>query len=218
MHSLFATVAASIGWIGVAAAQGFPAKPVRIIVPFAPGGGTDNITRILSPKLTELLGQTAIVDNRPGGSSQIGTELVARSAPDGYTLLHIDTSFTSNPALFKKLPYDTVKDFSPVALLGSSPVLLIVHPSVPVKSVKELVALAKARPGELNFAAAGTGSATHLGVELFKSAAGLDIVHIPFRGSGPAAVAVLSGEVTMTMGGPSSTVPYVTAEIGRAHV
>src|SRR5215510_9752301 len=146
-----------------AAAQSFPARPVRIIVPFAPGGGTDNLTRIMAPKLTESLGQSIIIDNRAGGNSQIGTELAARAAPDGHTLLHVDTSFTSNPSLFAKLPYDSVRDFAPVSLLASAPVVLIVHPSVPARTLQELIALAKARPGELNFATGGAGSATHLG-------------------------------------------------------
>ncbi len=151
-----------------ASAQGYPARAVRVIVPFAPGGGTDILTRIVAPKVSELLGQPLVVDNRPGASGQIGTELVARAAPDGYTILHVDTSFTSNPSLFSRLPYDPVKDFAPISLLASAPVVLIVHPSVPVTTLKELIALAKARPGELNFATGGAGSATHLGVELFK--------------------------------------------------
>ncbi len=197
-------------------AQSFPSKPVRVIVPFAPGGGTDNLTRIMAPRLTELLGQTIVVDNRAGGNSQIGTELAARAAPDGHTLLHVDTSFTSNPSLFSKLPYDAIRDFAPISLLASAPVVLIVHPSVPVKSLKELIALAKARPGELNFATGGAGSATHLGTELFKSAAQIDLVHIPYKGSGPAALAVLSGQVAMMIASPSATKANVAAGKLRA--
>jgi tripartite-type tricarboxylate transporter receptor subunit TctC len=189
---------------------------VRIVIPFAPGGGTDNLTRILAPKLTELLGQQILIDNRPGASSQIGTELVARAAPDGYTLVHVDTSFTSNPSLYRKLPYDTIKDFAPISVLASAPVVLMIHPSVPVKSLKELIALAKARPGELNFATGGTGSATHLGVALFQSAAGLNLVHIPYKGSGPAAAAVLAGQVVMTVASPSATAPFVATGKLRA--
>ena len=199
-----------------ATAQAFPAKSVRIIVPFAPGGGTDNLTRIMAPRLTELLGQPIVVDNRAGGNSQIGTELAARAAPDGYTLLHVDTSFTSNPSLFAKLPYDAMRDFAPVSLLASAPVVLIVHPSVPARSLKELIALAKARPGELNFATGGSGSATHLGTELFKLAAGVDLVHIPYKGTGPATLAVLSGQVAIMIGGPSGAKPHVTAGKLRA--
>lgn len=197
-------------------AQAYPARAVRIVIPFAPGGGTDNLTRIMAPRLTELLGQQILIDNRPGASGQIGTELVARAAPDGYTIVHVDTSFSSNPGLYRKLPYDTVKDFAPISLLATAPVVLIVHPSVPVKSLKELIALARARPGELNFATGGAGSATHLGVELFKSATKIDLVHIPYKGSGPAAAAVLSGQVTMMMASPSATAPHVVAGKLRA--
>ncbi len=207
---------AAVLWTGAALSQPYPQKPVRIVVPFAPGGGTDNLTRIMAPRLTDLLGQPILIDNRPGASGQIGTELVARAAPDGYTIVHVDTSFTSNPSLYRKLPYDTLKDFAPISVLASAPVVLMVHPSVPVKTLKELIALARARPGELNFATGGTGSATHLGVELFKSAAGLQLVHIPFKGSGPAAAAVLAGHVVMTFASPSATAPHVAAGKLRA--
>ena len=201
---------------GLAHGQGYPSKPVRIIVPFPPGGGTDNLARILAPRLTETLGQTFVIDNRAGASGQIGLELTARAAPDGYTLAYIDTSFTSNPSLYRKLAYDAVKDFAPVSLLASAPVVLVVHPSVPVKTLKDLIALARARPGELNFSASGAGSATHLGVELFRSAAKVDVVVIPYKGSGPAAVAVLSGEVVMTVASPSATAPHIAAGRLRA--
>ena len=202
--------------IGVAGAQGYPARAIRVIVPFAPGGGTDNLTRIMAPKLTEVLGQPIVIDNRAGASGQIGTELAARSAPDGHTVVHVDTSFTSNPSLYSKLPYDPIKDFAPISLLASAPVVLIIHPSVPVTTLKQLMSLARARPGELSFATGGAGSATHLGVELFKSAAKIDLVHIPYRGSGPAATAVLAGHVAMMFAGPSSTKPHVTAGKLRA--
>jgi tripartite-type tricarboxylate transporter receptor subunit TctC len=205
------TVATSL-----AQAQVFPSRPVRVIVPFAPGGGTDNLTRIMAPRLTELLGQSIIVDNRPGASSQIGTELGARAAPDGHTLIHVDTSFASNPSLYPKLPYDAIKDFACVSLLASAPVVLVVHPSVPAKTLKELIALARTRPGELNFATGGAGSATHLGVELFKSAAKIDLVHVPYKGTGPAAAALLAGEVVMSIAGPSSIKPHVDSGRLRA--
>ncbi len=199
-----------------ALAQPYPSRAVRVVIPFAPGGGTDNLTRIMAPRLTELLGQQILIDNRPGASGQIGTELAARAASDGYTIVHVDTSFTSNPSLYRKLPYDSVKDFAPISVLASAPVVLMIHPSVPATSLKELIAFAKARPGELNFATGGTGSATHLGVELFKSAAGLDLVHIPYKGSGPAAAAVLAGHVVMTFASPSATVQHVAAGKLRA--
>lgn len=219
MNLHFVGCAAALLGIGVCAtagAQQYPARAVRVIVPFAPGGGTDILTRIMAPRTGELLGQQLVIDNRPGASSQIGTELVARAAPDGYTILHVDTSFNSNPSLYPKLPYDAIKDFAPISLLASAPVVLVIHPSVPVKTLKELIALAKARPGQLNFATGGAGSATHLGVELLKSAAKIDLVHIPYKGSGPAAVAVLSGQVFMMFGGPSSLAPHVASGRLRA--
>ncbi|OGA51443.1 MAG: LacI family transcriptional regulator [Betaproteobacteria bacterium RIFCSPLOWO2_12_FULL_62_13] len=215
-YALLVAAVAGAGMAGTASAQAYPARAVRVIVPFAPGGGTDNLVRIMAPKMSANLGQQVIVDNRPGAGSQIGTELVAKAAPDGYTILFVDTSFTSSPSLYPKLPYDPIRDFAPVSLLASAPVVLIVHPSVPVKTLKELMALAKARPGELNFATGGAGSATHLGVELFKSAAAINLVHIPYKGSGPAAAAVVGGEVAMMFAGPSSAKPHVVAGRLRA--
>jgi len=192
-------------------AQSFPSRPIRIIVPFGPGGGTDNLTRAMTPRLTELLGQQILVDNRGGASGQIGTELGVRAPADGHTLVHIDTSYTTNPALYPKLPYDSLKDLECVTLLASAPVVLVVHPSVPVKTVKELIALARARPREINFATGGAGSGTHLGVELLKAAAKIELVHIPYKGTGPATAALLAGEVVMSISGPSSTKPYIDA-------
>lgn len=215
-HTLLIAALAGACSAGIASAQGFPARAVRIIVPFAPGGGTDNLARIMAPKMSEILGQPLIVDNRPGASGQIGSELVSKAAPDGYIVLFVDTSFTSSPSLNPKLPYDPIRDFAPVSLLASAPVVLIVHPSVPVRMLRELVALAKARPGELNFATGGAGSATHLGMELFKSAAAINLVHIPYKGSGPAAAAVVGGEVAMMFAGPSSAKPHVGAGRLRA--
>jgi len=200
----------------VAEAQKYPERPVRIVVPFSPGGGTDNLTRILTAKLTESLGQPFTVDNRPGAGAQIGPALVAKAPPDGYTLLHVDASFTNNPSLYAKLPYDTIKDFSPISTLASGPVVMVVHPSVPVKTAKDLVALARARPGQINFATGGVGGATHLGMELFKSATKIDIAHIPYKGAGAATIAVLSGEVVMMFSGPSSVQQLVAANKLRA--
>ncbi len=201
---------------GGAIAQTFPARPVRIVVALAPGGGTDNLTRILAPKLTELLGQTMVVENRAGAGGQIGTDAVAKAAPDGYTLLNVDTSFASNPSLFAKLPYDSLKDFVPVSLLASAPVALIVHPSVPAKSLRELLALAKARPKLFNFAMGGYGSATHLAVEQFRAASAIDIVVIPYKGGGLATADVLAGQVVMMFGGPSSLAQHVAGGRLRA--
>ena len=175
-----------------ASAQDYPSRPIRLIVPFAPGGGTDILIRILAPKLGAALGQQLVVENRPGASSIIGTELVARSAPDGYTLLAVDTSFTVNPSLQPKLPYDSLKDLAPVIHLAAAPVILVLHPSVPAQSVKQLVALAKSKPGALAYASGGNGASTHLAGELFKMVAGVDIVHIPYKGTGPAIADVVA--------------------------
>jgi tripartite-type tricarboxylate transporter receptor subunit TctC len=199
---------ASLGY-----AQTYPVKQIRIVVPFAPGGGTDILTRIMLPKLSELLKQQLIVDNRPGAGSRIGTELVAKAPADGYTVLMVDTAFMTNPSLYSKLPYDSARDFAPVSLAATAPVIMIVHPSVPVRTVKELVALARAQPGALNFASGGPGSSTHLGVELLKYVAKIDLVHIPYKGTGPAVADVLGGQVTMMFAGISSVKQHV--ESGR---
>jgi tripartite-type tricarboxylate transporter receptor subunit TctC len=194
-------------------AQTFPARAIRVIVPFAPGGGTDILIRTVSPKLSEALGQQLVIDNRAGGGSTIGSELAAKAPPDGYTLLMVDTSFTTNPSLYSKLPYDSARDFAPVSLMAAAPVILIVHPSVPVKTVKEFVALAKSKPGQLNFASGGPGSSTHLGGELLKLVAGIDLVHIPYKGTGPAVADVLGGQVVMMFAGISSVKQHVA--VGR---
>jgi len=199
-----------------AVAQGYPVKPVRVMVPFAPGGGTDILTRIYAPRLSEQFGQQVVVENRPGASSTIGTEQVVRSAPDGYTVLMVDTSFTVNPSLYRKLPYDSGRDLAPVILAASAPVILISHPSLPVKSVKELVALAKARKGQLNYASGGNGASTHLGGELLKMEAGIDLVHVPYKGTGPAIADVVAGQVTVMFAGISSAKQFVQANRLRA--
>ncbi len=199
--------------VSAAIAQNYPARTVRMIVPFAPGGGTDILVRTISSRLSEALGQQLVVDNRAGGGSTIGSEMAVKAAPDGYTLLAVDTSFTTNPSLYSKLPYDSVRDLAPVSLLASAPVILIVHPSVPVKTVKEFVALAKAKPGQLNFASGGPGSSTHLGGELLKLVAKIDLVHIPYKGTGPAVADVLGGQVVMMFAGISSVKQHVA--VGR---
>ena len=178
--------------------QAYPAKPVRVIVPFAPGGSTDVVFRILAPRITEALGQPLLVDNRPGGGATIGMDLVAKSAPDGYTLGVANISFGANPSLLARLPYDTAKDFAPVTMVSIVTMVLAVHPSVPARSVKQLLALAKAQPGGLNYASAGNGSATHLAFERFKVASGAKILHVPYKGGGPAVVSIVGGE-TMTL-------------------
>ena len=179
--------------------QTYPAKPIRLIVPFVPGGGTDLIARILSQRLTEPLGQTVIVDNRPGAGGVIGAELVAKSPPDGYTLLMgTPGPLTINPALLAKMPY-TLEDFAPIALTTISPFILVVHPSVPAKSVKELIALAKSKPNSLNFGSAGQGSVAHLAGEQFKALAGVQIVHIPYKGGGQSLTDLLAGQLQMVI-------------------
>ena len=179
----------------------YPTKPIRFIVPFAPAGSADALARTLQPALSEALGQTLVIDNRPGASSTIGTELAARAVPDGYTLLMATTTHTINPSLLE-LPFDPVKDFAAVSLIVSQPNILAVHPSVAAKSVKELVALAKAKPDTLNFASGGNGSSPHLSGELFKMVAGIQITHVPYKGSGPGVTDLVGGHVQMMFAGP----------------
>lgn len=180
----------------------YPSKPIRLIVPFAPAGSADALARTIQPALSEALGQTLVIDNRPGASSTIGTDLTAKAVPDGYTLLLITTTHTVNPGLMTKLPFDTVKDFAAVSLIVSQPNILAVHPSVPARSVKELVALARSKPNTLNFASGGNGSSPHLSGELLKLIAGIQITHIPYKGSGPGVTDLLGGHVQMMFAGP----------------
>ncbi|HXF68126.1 MAG TPA: tripartite tricarboxylate transporter substrate binding protein [Burkholderiales bacterium] len=187
----------------------YPQRPVRMVIAFAPGGGTDIIGRIVAQRLSEAWGQTVVVDNRPGAGSTIGTEIVARAAPDGHTLQTVSMSHALNVSLYRKLPYDPVRDFAPVAQLATAPNVLVVHPSVPARSVKELIALAKSRPGQLNFSSSGSGGVSHLSAELLRSAAGIDIVHVPYKGAGPAMTALLAGEVQIMM----ATMPVASAQI-----
>lgn len=180
----------------LALAQGYPAKTVRLIVPFPAGGGSDIVGRIVAGRLTEQMKQQVIVDNRPGAGGSIGTEAAARSAPDGYTLVLASTSeIAVNPALYSKLTYDTVRDLAPVALVASTPVVLAVHPSLPVRSVRTLVELAKARPRDINMASAGNGTFTHLSGELFKSVTGINMTHVPYKGAPTALTDLAAGQV-----------------------
>jgi len=190
-------------------AQKYPVKPIRIIVPLAPGGGTDTLTRVMNPRLVALLGQQVLVENRPGAATQIGTEFVAKAAPDGYVLLNTDTSLHTNPSLYAKLPYDTLRDFAPVSLLASAPVVLAIHPSVPVTTLKQLIALARARPGELTFAIGGYGTGTHLVAEIFKTAAKINFTIVPYKGGGAAVADTIAGQVVMMFGGPATIKPHV---------
>jgi tripartite-type tricarboxylate transporter receptor subunit TctC len=201
---------------GTAQAQNYPARTVRFIVPFAAGGSTDIVARTLSTKLTELLGQSVIVDNRPGGGTVIGTETVARSAPDGYTLLVVPAPFTINPSLLSKLPYDPLNDFTPITLINTTPLVVVVNPSVPARNIKELIALAKSRPGALNFGSSGTGGSNHLAGELFNSMAGVKMVHVPYKGNAPALTDLVGGHVDLIFNGLTSAYPLIKSNKLRA--
>lgn len=197
-------------------AASYPDRPIRIIAPFAAGGGVDFVARITSQKLSAGLGQSVIIDNRPGAAGNIGTELVAKAPADGYTLLAVSNSFTVNPSLYRKIAYDPVKDFDPVTLLTSYMLYLVRHPSLPVQSVKELIALAKAGPGSLNFASAGSGTTTHIAGELFAYMAGVRMTHIPYKGSAPSLIAVVGGEVALSFGSTFSSAARQSGQAGTA--
>ena len=190
-------------------AQNYPSKSVRLVVPFAAGGSTDIVARTLAPRLTEMWGQTVVVDNRPGGSTVIGAEIVAKSPPDGHTLFVTPAPFTIVPSLMKKLPYDPQKDFEPVTLINTTPLVVVVHPGVPAKNIKEFIALAKSRPGTLNFASSGSGGSNHLAGELFNAMAGVKMVHIPYKGNAPALVDLLGGHVDAAFNGLTSAIPLI---------
>jgi tripartite-type tricarboxylate transporter receptor subunit TctC len=193
------------------AAANYPDRPIRLIVPQSPGGGSDLYARMVAQPLAERLGHAIVVDNRAGAGSLIGTETVAKAAPDGYTLLAISSSFTIIPSTYKKVPYDPVKDFAPVTLLTTYPHVVVLHPSVAANSVKELIALAKAKPGALNYASAGVGMPTQLGAELFNSMAGTHIVHVPYKGGGPALTNLIGGQVQAYFGPLATVLPHVKA-------
>ncbi|MGZ9014608.1 MAG: tripartite tricarboxylate transporter substrate binding protein, partial [Burkholderiales bacterium] len=188
--------------------QAYPARPIRMIVGFAAGGATDISARAIAQKLSETIGQQVIVENRAGAASMLGAELVARSAPDGYTMLFANATIAM-PSLFAKLPFDVQKDLRPVTLVGYGPLALTVHPSLPVKSVKELVALAKRRPNELNYASAGSGSFTHLAMALFVTLTDTKMVHVPYKGGGPSAIATMAGETQATMASVGASIPLI---------
>jgi len=197
------------------AQQGYPTKPVRFVLPFPPGGGTDTLGRAIGQKLGESLAQTVVLDNRPGAGANIGAEIAARAVPDGYTLLMTNIAHSINVTLYRKLNYDFLKDFAPVTRLASTPNILVVHPSVPAKSVKELIALAKAKPG-MNYASSGSGSAPHLAGELFKFMTGIQLTHIPYKGGGPATVALVAGEASTGVATMPSALPHVKSGRLRA--
>lgn len=192
--------------IPVYAQKNYPSKPIRLIVPFAPGGGTDIVARAVAKNLTESLGVSVVIDNRSGGGGTIGVETAVRSAPDGYTFIMLSGSYCANAALFK-LSYDPINDISPISLLGETGFLLSLHPGVPAKTVPELVALAKSRPGELNYGSTGTGGITHLASELFNILAGTKMNHVPYRGTGPALTDVIGGQIQLIIGAMPAMVP-----------
>jgi tripartite-type tricarboxylate transporter receptor subunit TctC len=193
-----------------ASAQAYPVKPVRMVVPFPPSGGTDVLARTFVQRLGEALGQQVVIDNRSGANGNVGTELAARAAPDGYTLLlNGGGTLAVNPSLYSRLPFDSVRDFAPISMVALQPSVLVVHPSVPAKTVRELVALAKSRPGQLNFASSGSGSLAHLSAEIFKSMAGVDMVHVPYKGAGPSLVDLIAGQVHLIFASSPSVMPHV---------
>lgn len=215
MHSRFALiaiVAALAPAAKVAVAQSttqYPSKPIRIIVPFAPGGGTDLTARLVGQRLAERFSQPVIIDNRPGAGTMLGTELTQKSAPDGYTLMIASASHAINPTLYRKVNYDPIRDFAPVSLAIAFPFVLAVNPAMPVRGVKELIVYAKANAKRINYASSGTGATNHLAAELFKSMAGLDLQHIPYKGGGPAMNDVIGGQVSMMFGTVLETMPQV---------
>ena len=194
--------------VAPALAQSYPTRPIRLVVPFGAGGGTDNLARIIEPLVSKALGQPLVIENRPGGGSSIGMDQVAKAAPDGYTLVMTDTSIALNPSL-RALPYDTVNDFVPVSLLATAPVILMAHPKVPAKTLQEFVTLAKASPGKFSYASGGNGASTHLGGELLKMVAGIDVIHVPYKGTGPAMNDLIGGHVDVMFSGISSARPFM---------
>jgi len=197
-------------------AQDWPNRPVRFIVPYAPGGGVDIVARLIAPKLSQSLGEAFVIDNRGGAGGNIGTALGAKAEPDGYTIVMAAAAFAINASLYRKLPFDPEKDFVPVSLIAGTPNILAVHPSVPAKSVKELIALAKAKPHALNYASAGNGTTSHLAAELFKSMTDVDVVHVPYKGTSPAVTAMLSGESQVMFAPALALVGHIKANKLRA--
>jgi tripartite-type tricarboxylate transporter receptor subunit TctC len=218
MHRVFKLTAfALVAVYSVAYAQApYPSKSIRIVVPFAPGGPVDTLGRAMQPKLAETLGQPIVIDNRAGAGSTIGTDVVAKSPPDGYTLLLTSSSIAINPSIYPKMPFDATRDLAPISQISTSSLIAVVHPSVPVRSVKELIALARARKGELVYASSGTGSAPHLAVELFAAMTATKMVHVPHKGAAPATIDLLAGNVALMFNNLISAVPNVQAGRLRA--
>lgn len=216
--TMFMLAAGAVALVpGTVAAQAYPTKQVRVIVPFPPGGGVDFIGRIVAKGLSEKLGQQVVVDNRPGANAILGLELLKNSPPDGYTIAAASAGpLTVNPHIYKKLAYDTLRDFTPISNMVNFPLLLVAHPSLPVKNVKELIALARSRPGEITYSSPGSGNSGHLTAALFDSMAKIKTVHVPYKGTAPAVVAVLSGETQLTWSSIPSILPHVRSGRVRA--
>jgi len=214
--SLFVVTMTVAAGGALAASAEFPMKPVRIVSPYPPGGGNDIVSRIIAESLAQEWGQNVIVDNRPGAGGNVGTEAVAKAAPDGYTMVMGSLSHAINASLYSRLPFDPVADFAPVTVIAAGSYILVAHPSLPVKDVKSLVALAKAQPGRINYGSAGNGSGGHLGMELFKLMSGTDIVHVPYKGTAPAMIDTVGGQVTLDMDNMLALLPHVKANRLRA--
>lgn len=198
-------------------AEAYPSRPVRVVVAFPPGGISDSLARVLSQQLSAAMGQQFVVDNRPGAGTTLAAALIAKSPPDGSTLYLVDaTTHAINATLYSSLPYDSVRDFTPIAMVAQTPLILVVHPSLPVRSVRDLISLAKAQPKQINYASSGNGTILHLSGETLKSMAGIDLVHVPYKGSGPAVAAVLAGEISLTFSTTPPALPHVQAGKLRA--
>jgi len=212
----FTLCAAAMLVAAAAIAQPYPAKPIRMVVGFAPGGGTDVTARAVVPEMSEALGQRVVIDNRPGANGVIGSEIVAKSPADGYTVLMVNLGHTVNPGMYRKLPYDTIRDFAPVTLVAMLANILVIHPSLPPKTFPEFVRFARARPGAIHYGSGGIGASSHLSVELLKQAAKIDLVHVPYKSGGQSTAAILTGDVAVSFNTLPSAVPHVKAGRLRA--
>ncbi len=200
----------------IAFGQGYPTKAIRVVVPYAPGGGSDVISRILAQRVSASLGRQIVIDNRAGANGIVGTEIVAQAPADGYTLLFVSSPHAVNPSMYRKLPFDTLKDFAPISEVGTTPFILVVHSSLPVRTVRELVELAKRRPGQIDYASGGSGGSPHLATELFKSMAGINLTHVPYKGAGPALADVLAGQVPVMFASSAPALPHIRSGRLRA--